>query len=127
MKGYAAFGTPYAQFRDALMATLKELELSYEEPLSKRRSTSLLSKRHIKLTSVEADLQISIWLGAVHIAVKQAKQNPLLTEISSRMNRCFDVSSLRPSLIPYTFYLLAALGVLAAVIASAALLFPRNI
>ena len=125
MKGYAAFGTPYAQFREALMATLEELELSYEEPLSKRRPTSLLSKRHIKLTSIEADLQISTWLGAVHIAVKQAKKYPLLTEISSRMNRRFDVSSLRPSLIPYAFYLLAALGVLTAAMASVTVLFPK--
>ena len=126
LKGYAAFGAPYARFREALIATLEELELSYEEPHSKRRSTSLLSKRHIKLTSVEADLQISMWPGAVHIGVKQTKKYPLLTEISNGMNRYFHLSSVRPNMIPFAFYLLAALGVLAVAMSSGAVLFPMQ-
>ena len=125
MKGYTAFGATYAPFREALIATLEELQLSYEEPFSIRRPTSLLSKRHIKLTSVEADLQISMWIGAVHFAVKQDEHYPLLTEISNGMNRYFHTSSVRPSMIPFAFHLLAAVGVITAVIASGALLFPR--
>ena len=125
MKGYTAFGATYAPFREVLIATLEELQLSYEEPFSIRRPTSLLSKRHIKLTSVEADLQISMWIGAVHFAVKQDEHYPLLTEISNGMNRYFHTSSVRPSMIPFAFHLLAAVGVITAVIASGALLFPR--
>ena len=96
MKGYTAFGATYAPFREALIVTLEELQLSYEEPFSIRRPTSFLSKRHIKLTSVETDVQISVWIGATHIAVKQSKHYPLLTEISDAMNRYFHALSVRP-------------------------------
>ena len=125
MKGYTAFGATYAPFREALIVTLEELQLSYEEPFSIRRPTSFLSKRHIKLTSVETDVQISVWIGAVHIAVKQDEHYPLLTEISDGMNQYFHAASVRPSMIPFALYLLAAVGILTAVVASGISLYPR--
>ena len=127
MKGYTAFGATYAPFREALIVTLEELQLSYEEPFSIRRPTSFLSKRHIKLTSVETDVQISVWIGAVHIAVKQDEHYPLLTEISDGMNQYFHAASVRPSMIPFALYLLAAVGILTAVVASGISLYPRII
>ena len=47
MKGYTAFGATYAPFREALIATLEELQLSYEEPFfDKKAYLPSLQKTH---------------------------------------------------------------------------------
>ena len=54
LKGYVAYAVTDASFREALLAALQRLQLPYEESLSV-----------IRLTSVDADLQISVqsWMG----------------------------------------------------------------
>lgn len=81
---------------------------------------------HIHLSIVEADLQVSTALGVIRLDVKQKRHYPLLTEISDAMNKYLHTSSVRPSMIPFAFYLFVAVGVLAAVIASGTLLFPGS-
>lgn len=126
MKGYMAFGATYAQFRAALQATLERLQLPYEMLVSVKQSKTILSKQScVRLTSVEANLEVSTRMGILNLEIDQKRCYPLLTKISDGMNQYFNTSSLRPSMIPFAFYLLTALGVLAALMASATVLFPK--
>ena len=97
LKGYAAYGVTDTSFREALLAALEKLQLPYEETLSTMR-----------LTSIDADLQVSIqsWMGAGMIKVKQREYRSLLTEIVAEMNRQFSVSSTPIKLTPCIFFLI---------------------
>ena len=118
--GYVAFGVAYTPFRKVLMETLDKLQLPYEELFSVGTWRPALSnRRHIHLSSIEADLLMSTALGVICIDVKQKQHYPLLTEISNAMNKHFYTSSVRPSMIPFAFYLLMAVGVFTAVMAIA--------
>ena len=68
MRGYLAFGITGKSFREGLVAALEKLQLPYEESLSS-----------IRLTSVEADLQVAIqsWVGTGQIKVRQGRHRPL--------------------------------------------------
>ena len=84
LKGYATYGVTDASFREALIAALEKLQLSYEESLSA-----------IRLTSIEADLQVSIqsWMGTGLIKIKQRAHRSYLKEIANAMNEYFGMSS----------------------------------
>ena len=101
LKGYAAYGITDTTFREALLATLEKLQLPYEESLSS-----------IRLTSIDADLQVAIqsWLGAGVIKIKQREHRSVLSEIVTEMNRHFSLSSGPIKLITFIFYLI--MGVL---------------
>jgi hypothetical protein len=73
MKGYIAMGVTDDSLRAAIHAALQQLEIPFEETLA-----------HIKLTSLELDLQVSVqsWLGAAQFRVKQSKAEPVLKEIT---------------------------------------------
>ena len=111
MKGYAAYGVTDISFREALLAALEKLQLPYEESLSTMR-----------LTSINADLQVSIqsWLGAGVLKIKQRKHRSVLSEIVTEMNRHFSLSSGPIKLITCIFYLI--MGILM-VIASIGMMF----
>lgn len=96
LKGFTAYGVSDITFRDALITTLDKLQLSHEETLSS-----------IRLTSVEADLQVSIhsWMGSGMIKIKQPEHRTLLTEIVLEMNTYFRMSSTPSNLTPCLFYL----------------------
>ncbi len=104
LKGYAAYGITDTSFREALLAALEKLQLPYEESLSTMR-----------LTSINADLQVSIqsWLGAGMIKIKQREHRSLLPEIASEMNKHFSLSSGPIKLITFIFYVI--MGVLMAI------------
>ncbi len=95
LQDYAAFGVTDTSFRETLLAALEKLQLPYEETLST-----------MKLTTIDADLQVSIqtWLGAGMIKIKQREHRSLLTEIVAEMNRHFNVSSAPIKLITCIFY-----------------------
>ncbi len=101
LKGYVAYGVTDTSFREALIAALEKLQLPYEETLSTMR-----------LTSIDADLQVSVqsWLGSGMIKVKQREHRSLLTEIVAEMNRYFSVSSAPIKLTTCVFYVV--MGVL---------------
>ena len=96
LRGYAAYAVTDTSFRDALLASLQKLELPYEETLST-----------ILLTSVEADLQVSIqsWMGAGQIKVKQRGHSLLLKKIAAAMNEYFRVSAAATNLTSCIFFL----------------------
>lgn len=101
LKGYAAYGITDTTFREALLAALEKLQLPYEESLSS-----------IRLTSIDADLQVAIqtWLGSGMIKIKQREHRSLLPEIAAEMNKHFSLSSGPIKLITFIFYVI--MGVL---------------
>ena len=116
-KGYMAFAVTNASFREALLASLEKLQLTYEESFSLIRLTS------IRLTSAEADLQVSVqsWKGSAQIKVKQNKHRPLLREIVNAMNEYFRTSPVHTNMISCAFY--AVMGVFMVIFAIGMLFF----
>lgn len=88
LKGYTAYAVTDTSFREALLAALQKLQLSYEESLSV-----------IRLTSINADLRITMWTGAGVIRVKQRSHEPVLKEVVNAMNEYFRNSSVPTKMI----------------------------
>ena len=113
MKGYMASGVTFTPFRHGLLATLEKLQFPYEEPSSLRRFQSPILGRTIQLKSGEAELQASMWLGAIHLKVKHSQHYPLLREIVDAMNEHFRTSPVRTNITPFAFDLIVAVLLLA--------------
>ncbi len=116
LKGYCAFGVTDTSFRDALLTSLQKLNLPYEETLSS-----------IRLTSIEADLQVSIqsWVGSGVIKIKQRDHRSQLTEIITAMNEHFRGASMPMNLTTCIFYLIMGIVTVAASIGT--VFFFQNI
>ncbi|RKU17709.1 hypothetical protein C6503_10530 [Candidatus Poribacteria bacterium] len=116
LPGYTVFGITDTSFREALLAALQKLQLPYDEVLSS-----------IRLTSIEADLQVSVqsWVGSGIIKIKQRKHRPQLTEIVTAMNEHFRTSSVSTNLITCIIYLV--MGILMAALGIGAVVFFQNI
>lgn len=116
LQGYTTFGITDASFREALLAALQKLQLPYEEMLSS-----------IRLTSIEADLQVSVqsWVGSGMIKIKQRKHRSQLTEIVAVMNEHFRRSSASVNLTTCIIYLV--MGILMAALGIGAVFFFQNI
>ena len=97
MRGYTAYAVTDTSFREALVEVLQKLQLPYEE------SVSL-----IRLTSIEADLQVSVqgWMGTGQIKVKQRVHGSVLREIVNAMNDHFRMSSVPTNMITCVFLLI---------------------
>ena len=96
LKGYATYGVTDASFQEALTTALEKLQLPYEESLSA-----------IRLTSIEADLQVSVqsWMGTALIKVKQRAHRSYLKEIVNAMNEYFRMSSVSINMTSCVFLL----------------------
>ena len=111
MRGYLAFGITGKSFREGLVAALEKLQLPYEESLSS-----------IRLTSVEADLQVAVqsWMGTGQIKVRQGRHGPLLKKIVQAMNEHFRASPVETNMISCVFFLIlgifAFIGIMAPVL-----------
>ena len=83
LKGYVAYAVTDTSFREALVAALQKLQLPYKESLSV-----------IRLTSVDADLQVAVqsWMGTGTIKVKQREHRAVLREVVTAMNDYFRTS-----------------------------------
>jgi len=116
LPGYTIFGVTDTSFREALLAALQKLQLPYEEVLSS-----------IRLTSIEADLQVSVqsWVGSGIIKIKQRKHRSQLTEIVTVMNEHFRTSSVSTNLITCIIYLV--MGILMAALGIGTVFFFQNI
>ena len=114
MRGYMAYAVTDMSFRDALLEALQKLQLPYEESLSL-----------IRLTSIEADLQVSVqaWMGTGLIKVKQRAHRAVLREIVNAMNEHFRISSVPTNMITCVFLLV--MGVFA-IILGVGMLFLRS-
>ena len=95
-RGYTAYAVTETSFREAVIAALQKLQLPYEESLSV-----------IRLTSVEADLQVSVHslMGTGIIRVKQRAHQTVLREVVNAMNEHFRISSVPRNMISCVFYL----------------------
>ena len=116
LPGYTIFGITDTSFREALLAALQKLQLPYEEVLSS-----------IRLTSIEADLQVSVqsWVGSGMIKIKQREHRSQLTEIVAAMNDHFRRSSASVNLTTCIIYLV--MGILMAALGIGAVFFFQNI
>ena len=109
LKGYAAYAVTDVSFREALLAALKKSQLSYEESLSS-----------IRLTSINADLQVAVqsWMGTGIIKVKQRGYHSVLREVVNAMNEFFRSNSSVPTNpVLYRFFsVMGGIGVILAII-----------
>ena len=98
LKGYVAYAVTDASFREALLAALQRLQLPYEESLSV-----------IRLTSVDADLQISVqsWMGTGTIKVKQRAHRSVLKDVVNAMNEYLRTSPVSTNFISCVFLVVA--------------------
>ena len=92
MRGYIVYGGTDPSFREILLKAIQKLQLPYEENLSL-----------IRLTSVEADLQVSVqkWRGTGIIKIKQCTHRSVLKEIVNAMNKYFRMSSVSINMSNY--------------------------
>ncbi|MDE0297868.1 MAG: hypothetical protein OXN17_04495 [Candidatus Poribacteria bacterium] len=95
LQGYVVFAVTDASFREALVAALQRLELPHEESLSA-----------IRLTSVEADLQVAIqsWMGTGTVKIKQRAHHSVLKEIVDAMNEYFRTSTVSTNMVTCIFW-----------------------
>ena len=95
VRGYLAFAVTDSSFREALLATLKKLNLPYEETLS-----------GIHLPSVGADLQVAVqsWTGTGQIKAKQRQARKMLADIVKGMNEYYRAESVSINLFPCIIY-----------------------
>ena len=98
LKGYVAYAVTDTSFREALVAALQKLQLPYEESLSV-----------IRLTSVNADLQVAVqsWMGTGTIKVKQREHRSVLKEVVIAMNDYFRTSAVSTNFITCVFLVVA--------------------
>ena len=115
LKGYTAYGVTDTSFREALLAALQKLEFSYEESLSL-----------IRLTSINADLQVAVqsWMGTGVIKVKQNTHKTVLRKVVNEMNEYFRNSFVPRNMISCVFCLVS--GGITVVFAIGMIFFLRN-
>ena len=96
MRGYSAYAVTDMSFRGALIEALQKLQLPYEESLSL-----------IRLTSIRADLQVSVqgWMGTGLIKAKKRAHHSVLREIVNAMNEHFHMSPAPTNMITCVFFL----------------------
>jgi hypothetical protein len=106
LRGYTAFGITGESVRGTLLASLKTLNLPFEESLSA-----------IHLPSEQAELQVSVqtWLGSAQIRIAPAAQSALLGKIVAGMNGYYRTAAAGINMT--SCYLYLALGVLIVVMA----------
>jgi hypothetical protein len=107
LRGYTALGVTDVSFREALMASLKKLDLPYEETLAA-----------LRLPTIGADLQVAIqsWMGTGQLKMKQREFNGVLSDIVRGMNEYYQSGAAsNVNLTCCIFY--AVMGVLMAVFA----------
>lgn len=102
LKGYVAIGITDDSFDDALKSALKELNLPFEQALTK-----------IKLASKGMELQVSVqsWMGTGQIKTKRRGKaaNALLKDVVASMNHYYKTTHTKTNNVTAIFYLVAGL------------------
>lgn len=101
MRGYTVLGVTDDSFRQALYAVLKDLQLPFEERLSK-----------LRLTSLDADLEANVagWMGVANLRIKQREHQETLVRIADAMKNYFAHSHVSINMVTCVYYII--LGVL---------------
>ena len=109
MRGCTVLGITDDSFRQALYAVLKDLNLPFEERLSK-----------LRLTSIDADLEANVasWMGVANLSIKQREHQETLERIVSGLKQYFAGSHVSINMVTCVYYII--LGAL--VMASAGIL-----
>lgn len=116
LRGYIIYGVTDVSFQEALLTALEKLQLPYEESLSA-----------VRLTSIQADLQVSVqsWMGTGIIKVKQRTHRSTLKEIVIVMSECFRTSSVSINMTSCVFLLV--IGIFEALFAIAMLFLFKHL
>ena len=103
MKGYMAIGISDDSFRNSLHYALHQNNIQFEEQLSL-----------IKLTDINADLQVSVqsWVGTGQLRLKKSKDKYLLAKLVSSINEYFISNSVKPNNTTSIFYIVMGLFML---------------
>lgn len=103
MKGYMAIGISDDSFRNSLHYALNQNNIQFEEQLSL-----------IKLTDINADLQVSVqsWVGTGQLKLKKSKDKYLLAKLVSSINEYFISNSVKPNNTTSIFYIVMGLFML---------------
>jgi hypothetical protein len=107
VKGYVAMGVTDDSLRAAIHAALQELEIPFEETLT-----------HIKLTSLELDLQVSVhsWMGTAQFRVKPSKGKSVLKEITKAIVNYYQTHETKMNNTAAIVFFVGGLAVLACTI-----------
>ncbi len=97
MSGYVVLGVSDETFRQALTNALNELNLPYQETISK-----------IKLTSLSADLQVAVasWVGTAQIRIKQQQHIHYAKDIANAMDKYYKSNPVKVNNFAFITYLL---------------------
>lgn len=105
LKGYIAIGIYDESFRGALHSSLNKQKITFEEQLSL-----------IKLTSVNASLQVAVqsWVGTAQIKLKKSDEKNLLKNIIVGMEQYFLENNIKSNNFTAIFYVIMGLIMIAA-------------
>jgi hypothetical protein len=97
MRGYTILGVTDDSFRQALYAVLKDLQLPFEERLSK-----------LRLTSIDVDLEANVagWMGVANLRIKQPNQEETSKRIADELNHYFAASHVSINMITCVYYII---------------------
>jgi len=101
MRGYVVIGITEASMREALFATLSDLQLPHEETLGS-----------IRLPTVPAELQVAVqsWVGTGQLKPRTRRSSQVTTSIAAGMNAHFRRGSVEMNLVcPIAYVVMAVL------------------
>jgi hypothetical protein len=103
--GYMVFGVSEEQFRQVLHTTLKELNLPFDESLSR-----------LRLTTLDADLQVGIhaWMGTAYLRMKQSQHVGTFRKVVDSLRQDFAGTTVEFNATMCSFYIVFGVFGLAA-------------
>ncbi len=104
--GYIAFGVTDESFREALVDSLTQLNIPFQETISR-----------LRLTEAGADLQAAVtgWMGTAQLRIKPRQHGPLLKRIGEAMSDYYRSTAVQVNQTTCAVY--ATLGVFMIVVA----------
>jgi hypothetical protein len=101
--GYMVFGVGEERFRRSLQITLNNLNLPFEESLSR-----------VRLTTLQADLHVGIqpWMGTAYLRMKQAQHSDTFRKVVDSLRKDFAGTTAQFDATMCSFYFYIVFGVL---------------
>jgi hypothetical protein len=102
--GYMVIGVAEEPFRNSLLNTLRKLNLPFEESLSR-----------VRLTTLEADLQVGIqpWMRTAYLRMKQPQHADTFTKVVDSLRKDFAGSTAQfDATTMCSFYIYIVFGIL---------------
>lgn len=97
LRGYSITGVTDESFRQALYSVLKDLQLPFEERLSK-----------LHLTTLDADIEANVsgFMGTANIRVKQKEHQPTLDRIAEGLRNYFADSHVAVNMTTFVYHII---------------------